>query len=167
MPGRQLTIYFATFRWHEIDTFKLVNCLVINTSSSFEQFVLLESLNLVRFHRWKLQIVSIVGSFRFLNVFLKNFFWSLRDLLLSILTITRFVQCTSVTGVEFGKTNESFINSEAKWINKFIVLRNTPILSDVLKNTIWIKVFASHKNAWYCKNTVFVWWIVARNYGIG
>ena len=164
MPGRQLTIYFATFRWHEIDTFKLVNCLVINTSSSFEQFVLSESLNLVRFHRWKLQIVSIVGSFRFLNVFLKNFFWSLRDLLLSI---TRFVQCTSVTGVEFGKPNESFINSEAKWINKFIVLTNTSILSNVLKNTIWIKVFASHKNAWYCKNTVFVWWMVARNYGIG
>ena len=64
------------------------------------------------------------------------------------------MQCTSVTGVEFGKPNESFINSEAKWINKFIALTNTPILSNVLKNTIWIKVFASHKNAWYCKNTV-------------
>ena len=53
--------------------FKPVNCLVIHTSSSFEQFVLSENLNLVRFHRWKLQNVSIVGSFRFLNVFLKNF----------------------------------------------------------------------------------------------
>ena len=51
--------------------FKPNNCLVINTSSSFEQFVLSESLNLVRFHHWKLQILSIVGSFRVLNVFLK------------------------------------------------------------------------------------------------
>ena len=58
-------------RYPLILRFKPVNCLVINTSSSFEQFVLSESLNLVRFHRWKLQIVSIVGSFRFLNVFLK------------------------------------------------------------------------------------------------
>ena len=154
MPGRQLTIYFATFRWHEIDTFKLVNCLVINTSSSFEQFVLSESLNLVWFHHWKLIVVSIVGRFRFLNVFNKNFFWSLRGLLLSI---TRFVQSTSATGVEFGKPNESFINSEAKWINKFIVLTNTPILSNVLKNTIWIKVFASHKNAWYTARILFLY----------
>ena len=66
-------------RYPVILRFKPVNCLVINTSSSFEQFVLSESLNLVRFHRWKLQIVSIVGSFRFLNVFLKFlliFTWS-------------------------------------------------------------------------------------------
>ena len=114
--------------------FKPVNCLVIHTSSSFEQFVLSESLNLVRFHRWKLQIVSIVGSFRFLNVFLKIFFWSLRDLSLSI---TGFVQCTSVTGVEFGLIREKaewiMYKSEAKWINKFIVLTNTRILSNVLK----------------------------------
>ena len=58
-------------RYPVILRFKPVNCLVINTISSFEQFALSESLNLVRFHRWKFQIVSIVGSFRFLNVFLK------------------------------------------------------------------------------------------------
>ena len=114
--------------------FKLVNCLVIPSSSSFDQFVLSESLNMVRFHRWKLQIIRIVGSFRFSNVFLKMFFWSLHDLLLSI---TGFVQCTSVTGVEFGLVREKaewiMYKSEAKWINKFMVLTNTRILSNVLK----------------------------------
>ena len=95
-------------RYPDILRFEPENCLVINTSSSFEQFILSESLNLVRFHRWKLQIVSIVSSFRFLNAFLNNFFWSLRDLFLSI---TGFMQCTSVTGVEFGLVRE-----KVKWI---------------------------------------------------
>ena len=104
MPGRQLTMYFATFRWHEINVpcyFALWTCQLFGYKYQFEFrticFVRKSELGTVSSLKTPNRKYRI-SSFRFLNVFLKNFFWSFRDLLLSI---TGFVQCTSVTGVEF------------------------------------------------------------------